>query len=341
MQICLYSGVFFPSIGGIEQVSYTLANYWVKQGHYVVVVTDTPDNGQNIKSYNFSVIRRPSPNIWKSILSSSDVIVSNGYSFRYLITWLLSRKPFVWIHQTYIPAIVQPIQNIQDSFRALLGRIILPLAACNVYISGAVERQIGGIKGVIIYNPVETCFRKLPIAIKNDFAFFGRMIPAKGVDILLKALAICKQKNKIYRLDLYGEGSSLNQLRELAQTLGVASQLSWYPFVQEEALVEAMNAAGAVIVPSQWAEPMGVVAVEAMACGKVVIGSRRGGLGEVLESYGMTFENGDAEELAKCMIEVRENLDLRLSLEEKCYRRAQDFSIDKVASKYLQLFESL
>ncbi len=341
MQICLYSGVFFPSVGGIEQVSYTLANYWVKQGHHVIVVTDTPDNGQNIRLYNFSVIRCPSSNIWNSVLNTSDVIISNGYSFRYLATWLLSRKPFIWIHQTYIPAIVQPIHNLKDSVRALLGRIVLPLADCNIYISCAVQRQVGGTKGVVIYNPVEAHFRKLLIPINNDFAFFGRMISAKGVDVLLKALAICKQKGKIYQIDLYGEGSSLHQLQELAQTLEVASQLRWYPFVQGKTLVEAMNAAGTVIVPSQWAEPMGVVAVEAMACAKAVIGSRRGGLGEVLKGYGMTFENGNAEELAKCMIEVKENPDLRLSLEEKCYQRAQDFSIDAVASKYLQIFESL
>ncbi|SRR5579883_1018248 len=342
MQICLYSSVFFPSVGGIEQVSSTLATYWVKQGHLVTVVTDTRATDAQDEASSFPIIRCPKKATWKSILPTIDVIVSNGYSLRHLGPWLLSGKPIIWIHQTYIPKLSDAQGNLRNLLRSLIGRVMLPLATRHVYISQAIQKQVGSQKGVVINNPVDTSFHPLLDAtIENDFAFFGRMVRDKGVDTLLEALAICQQKRKIYNIDLYGEGQSLKELQALAQNLGVASQVRWYPFVRGEALVKAMNLAGAVVMPSRWAEPMGVVAVEAMACGKAVIGSRLGGLGEVLEGYGMTFDNGNAEQLAECMIQFKEYPDLRVTLEKKAYERSQDFAIEIISSKYLQLFESV
>jgi glycosyltransferase involved in cell wall biosynthesis len=342
MQICLHSGQFFPVIGGIAQVSYTLASYWVKQGHSVIVVTDTPAPAHQDTTFNFPVIRCPTFAKWNALLNNSDIIVSNGYSFRHIVPWLLFRKPIIWIHQIYIPDLIVSYQNWRYMLRPIIGRAILPLATSHVYISRAVEQKIGSRKGVVIYNPIEDCFRPLPnIAINNDFAFFGRMDSEKGVDTLLEALAICKQRGKIYQLDLYGEGPAVNDWQKLAQTLEIASQLRWHSFLRGEALVQAMNAAGVVVVPSRWPEPMGVVAVEAMACGKAVIGSHEGGLGEVLEGYGMVFANGNAQQLAECMMQVRECPDLQENLAKKAYMRSHDFAVSTIGNQYLRFFEQI
>lgn len=342
MRICLYSSVFFPNIGGIEQVSFTLASDWAERGYDLTLVTDTPVTHTQDKNFNFPVIRCPSKDTWKSLLPTIDIIVSNGYSLKHLIPWLLSGKPIIWIHQTYIPKINYAQNNWRHLIRPLVGRTILSLATSHVYISRAVQQQVGSSKGIVIYNPVERCFRPLSnIKIANDFAFFGRMIRDKGVDTLLEALAICQQKGYIYTLDLYGEGDYLKELQRLALSLKVDSQLRWFSFVQGEELVSAMNAAGVVVIPSRWPEPMGVVAIEAMACGKAVIGSRQGGLGEVLDGYALVFENGNAQQLAEQMMQVKELPHLRQTLEAKAYERSQDFAIEKISSQYLQLFESV
>jgi glycosyltransferase involved in cell wall biosynthesis len=343
MQICLHSGQFFPIIGGIAQVSYTLADYWIKQGHGVVVVTDTPASDAQDSTFPFPVFRCPSFSTWSSVLRTSDVIVSNGYSLQHLGVWLWFRKPIVWIHQIYIPDLIQPNwTNWRNQLRTLLGRVVLPLAASHVYISRAIEQQVGSPKGIVIHNPVEALFKPLPhVIIQNDFAFFGRMDYEKGVETLLEALAICKCKGRTYTVDLYGQGPALKEWQETAQFLGIASQLRWHPFLRGESLVRAMNEAGAVVVPSRWPEPMGVVAVEAMACGKAVIGSRQGGLGEVLEGYGLVFDNGSAEQLAVCMMQIKDHPDLQQTLEKKAHIRSRDFAIDIIGSKYLHLFESI
>jgi glycogen synthase len=343
MQICLHSSQFFPVIGGIPQVSYTLANYWLEQGHTVTIVTDTPASDEQDIVFNFPVIRCPNFANWNNLLKNTDVIVSKGYSIQHLVPWLLSRKPIIWIHPMFFSELVEANKiNWRGFLRTAIGRAILPVAASHVYVSQAIGHQIASPKGSVIYNPIETCFRPLPdIKIANDFAFFGRMDPEKGVDVLLEALAICKQQNHLYSLDLYGKGPALSEWQELANYLGIGSQIRWHPFLRGEPLVRAMNAAGAVVMPSRWVEPMGLVAVEAMACGKAVIGSRQGGLGEILEGYGMTFENGNAQQLAECMIHLREHPDLRHSLEKTGYMRSRDFAVDVIGDKYLQLFEHL
>jgi glycogen synthase len=342
MQICLYSGQFFPVVGGIAQVSYTLASHWVQQGHKVVLITDTPEVNRDNTTFSFPVIRCPNSITWSSLLNQSDVILSNGYSLRHLVVWLSSRKPIFWIHPIYIPNLLEiNLFDWRSLLKPLVGRALLPLATSHIYVSCAMQRQIGSSKGVVIYNPVEDRFRPLPdLTIENDFAFFGRMDHEKGVDILLNALALCHQKGKFYQLDLYGQGPYLEAWKKLAISLGIESQIRWYPFLRGEPLVKAMNKAGVVVVPSRWAEPMGIVAVEAMACGKVVIGSRQGGLGEVLEGYGITFENGNAQQLAEYMMQVQEDLNLRKALESKALTRAKDFAIDLISEQYLKLFES-
>ena len=343
MKVCLYSKAFFPSIGGLEQVSYTLANYWFDNCSSLCVVTDTPTSEDDSSMYRFKVIRCPNKQQWKSILKENDLVVSNGYSLKHIAIWLLSRKPIIWVHQTYIPNIFQTgTISFKERIKPFISRIFLPLASKHVFISKAIQKQVGASNGVLIYNPVDTKFRPLSNAsVEGDFGFFGRMVPEKGVDTLLQSLSICRLMGKDYTLSLYGEGPELENLKSLAHVKNVGDLVKWHPFVRDLSLVEAMNKYKAIIIPSRWAEPMGIVAIEAMACKKVVIGSSQGGLGEVIGRSGLTFENGDANELSQCMLRLMENPTLLAELEEKSYKRGEGFSLRSVGNKYIALFSNV
>jgi len=65
----------------------------------------------------------------------------------------------------------------------------------------------------------------------------------------------------------------------------------------EEELVQLLNRHKIMVVPSVWDEPFGVVALEGIACGCVVIGSEGGGLKQAIGSCGITYKNGDIEQL--------------------------------------------
>jgi len=62
-----------------------------------------------------------------------------------------------------------------------------------------------------------------------------------------------------------------------------------------------MNRHRVLVVPSRWNEPFGIVALEGMACGCLVVGSEGGGLREAIGAAGLTFPNGEALALADCL----------------------------------------
>jgi glycogen(starch) synthase len=196
---------------------------------------------------------------------------------------------------------------------------------------------------VVIYNPIREYFRPLANSpITSDFAFFGRMNFEKGATDLLDALQLCNTKGHRFTADLYGEGWMLKDFQARAAKLGLEGQVRWHPFRSGEDLVQAMNSARVVVVPSKWIEPMGIVAVEAMACGKCVIGSSAGGLGEVLSGYCPTYPNQNIEELAKQMIALMSDSHLRSGYEAAALRRAGEFQKPKkIAADYLNYFQKV
>lgn len=348
MRICLCSSQFYPVVGGVPQVSDTLADYWVSNGHQVTVVTD---NSENEKGYycgvvprdiQYSVVRVPTTQDWNNILNACDLVVSNGVSVKYLSSWVRSRKPIVWIHQIYQQTLLESILRPRRFLRWMTVKLALRIAVGNVFISQAVAKQVNAARGVVIYNPIDRKFRVLgDEKAKFNFGFFGRVQREKGVDILIHALKVCRSRGFKFSLCVYGDGTERDSCIFLADQLGVSDSIAWFPFAQDGDLVCAMNSVEVVVVPSRWAEPMGIVAPEAMACGCAVIGSNAGGLGEVLHGFGMTFGNGCVLELAARMIEIFSESGCLEKVRQKCLVRSKHFSIDRIGMSYLNFFKSI
>jgi glycosyltransferase involved in cell wall biosynthesis len=124
--------------------------------------------------------------------------------------------------------------------------------------------------------------------------FVGRLSAEKGADLLLQAWRSLGG----YPLRIVGAGPEEARLRALARDLpGVhfAGELS------REGVLAAMAEAAFVVLPSRWHETFGLVAVEAMACGRAVVVPRPTALSELVEPghNGLLFELGDVEGLAR------------------------------------------
>jgi glycogen(starch) synthase len=351
MRICLFSYLFLPSVGGVQVVSDTLASGWKDLGHEVVVVTNSPAGAEGDGQFPFPVVRlsasaKEARRQWKAILDKSDLVVSNAMSLTYWPLWVWRRKPVVFIHALFLG--VDPrdegislLERIKRQGRYWLRRAIVRHCAGNVFISGYIRDHVAG-PGVVIYNPIYDSFRPLSdVPVTDDFAYFGRMNLEKGPTDLIDALHVCNQNGHRFTAGMYGEGVLLKELRERASALNLDGQVKWYPFLRGEALVRAMNSARVIVVPSKWIEPMGITAAEAMACGKCVIGSDSGGLGEVLRGYCPTYPNHDVEQLAKIMTAVMADTQLRRRYEEAALRRAKDFDRRKIAADYIEYFQKV
>jgi glycosyltransferase involved in cell wall biosynthesis len=112
------------------------------------------------------------------------------------------------------------------------------------------------------------------------FLFVGRIEPQKGVDWLLRSIA---QVPVPIHLDIAGTGGDQAAMEQLAIQLGIADRVTfhgWQPLAQIETL---MTQARAVVFPSLWHEPAGLVPLEAMAQARAVIISQVGGTPEVID----------------------------------------------------------
>jgi glycosyltransferase involved in cell wall biosynthesis len=131
---------------------------------------------------------------------------------------------------------------------------------------------------------------------RRGVLFVGRLVPPKGADVLLRAMAILG--GPAGQLTIVGDGPDRARLRALAHELGVAVEMPASP--GRDGIAEAMRRAAVVVVPSTYPEPLGLVAIEAMASGAIVVASATGGLVEsVIDGVtGFLVEPADAAALA-------------------------------------------
>jgi glycosyltransferase involved in cell wall biosynthesis len=331
MKILLTSLYFAPSIGGIETVSLLLACEFKAAGHEVIVATTSPDDSG--LTFDFPVLRRPGFGALLEAARWCDVLYQNNISLPLAAPLLVVRRPWVVTHQTWIPE-TGGINH--RSKRALLR------FAHGVSISRAVAESMP-VESTVIPNPYDAAiFAERPeIARTVDLVAVGRLVSDKGFDGLIDALAELAGSGLRPKLTMIGGGPELEPLRAQAAARGVADQVTFPGAMTGRALVEELNRHRIAVVPSRWKEPFGIVALEAIACGCVVVGSRDGGLADAIGPCGLTFPNNDVGALAS-------TLDMLLRKPELLgeYRRPAPEHLRRhhpaaVAAEYLALFEKV
>lgn len=170
--------------------------------------------------------------------------------------------------------------------------------------------------------------------------FSGRIVPEKGVDVLLHAFQLVRAQVPTARLRLAGQAPRDSPLTASAHMQGV----EWLGHLDEVALGAVLQGSWVHAAPSRWAEPFGLTATEAMMRGTAVVASRRGGLAESVEDgvSGFLVPNGDASALASALLSV---LSDRARAEEMGaaarVRALTHFRIDHCADRFVALYQQL
>jgi glycosyltransferase involved in cell wall biosynthesis len=130
-------------------------------------------------------------------------------------------------------------------------------------------------------------------------AFLGQIITGKGLDLLLEALA----RLPAATLEVAGDGSGRVEAETLARRLGLAARVRFLGAIAPERTTAVLDAARIVVVPSRWPEPFGMVGVEAMRRGRLVVAARHGGIPEWLHegAAGYGFLPGDVADLTRVL----------------------------------------
>lgn len=146
-----------------------------------------------------------------------------------------------------------------------------------------------------------------------ELVYVGRLEREKGVDVLLAALPEVLSAIPRVRLTLVGKGSQEPVLRKQAELAKIGSAMRFLTHVPREELSFHYARAAACILPSVWTENSPLVAYECLSAGLPMLGSRIGGIPELIEpGCGDTFEPRNPADLARVVIQF-----LRLPLIER------------------------
>jgi glycosyltransferase involved in cell wall biosynthesis len=298
MKILFSSHAFYPNLGGVESISLLLAQEFAVAGHEVVVVTQTPTDG-NETDFPFGVVRRPDARTLIRLTAWADVVYHNNISLQTAWPLILVRRPWVVTHQCWLPRGFNAM-----GVKGALKRIVLR-GATGIACSQAVAADYT-TPCTVIANPYDdNIFQRIPgVAREGDLAFVGRFVSDKGLPVLLQALRHLAPRGLRPNLTVIGGGPEDKAWRQLALDLGLAEQVRFVGPKRGEDLAALLNGHRVLVVPSLWNEPFGIVALEGLACGCVVVGSEGGGLKEAIGAAGLTFPNGNAPALAQCLEKV-------------------------------------
>ena len=228
--------------------------------------------------------------------------------------------------------------------------------------------EFGIPENKIIYLPnfVEIFSEDENLSQNNYLLYFGRLSKEKGVDILIKAMALVNPirnpfkifnqtkhiihntiqhqqtaehfsngVNENIKLKIVGDGPEKENLKKIAEKLKINSQIQFLGYKNQSELKEIIKNSLAVVVPSQWYENCPLAILEAFSFGKPVIASNLGGIPELVQDgkTGFLFKSGNAKKLAEKINSLLEGDTSTCRLQEKLNLMGK-FAQEQIEKKY-------
>ena len=196
---------------------------------------------------------------------------------------------------------------------------------------------------VVLANAIDLAALPPPRAEREQLVLFaGRVVADKGADTFVAACARALPCLPGWRAELIGADRSRVDSPETpfvraVRAAATAADVRMAGYRAHPEVLDAMTRAAIVVVPSRWDEPFGLTALEAMACGAVLIATRRGGLPEVAGEAALYVDPDDPSGLAEAINRVARDPGLRASLAEVGRAQARHFDVQPAASRLAAL----
>jgi D-inositol-3-phosphate glycosyltransferase len=226
--------------------------------------------------------------------------------------------------------------------------------------------QVAKEKIVVIPPGVDTChFYPIPAdeakeaiglpPFERMVLFVGRIEPLKGVDTLIRAMALvredCDAVNCPHILTIIGGdpdaspenmNAEMTRLKQLCLDLGMEDVVVFLGKRGQDTLPYYYSAADVLVMPSHY-ESFGMVALEAMACGTPVVASQVGGLAFLVQDgvNGFVVPDDDPQALSVRLASLMRDPVLRGRLSEQATAYAKDYDWDKITDRILAVYKDL
>jgi D-inositol-3-phosphate glycosyltransferase len=206
------------------------------------------------------------------------------------------------------------------------------------------------------FHPIDKVEAKKHVGIPcgdKNIMFAGRIEPLKGIDTLIQAMALIKQRYPdiventcvaIIGGDPWADNPDMEmaRLQAMRQVLGIHDIIVFLGAKDQDVLPNYYAAAEMVIMPSHY-ESFGMVALEAMAMGRPVIASEVGGLAFLIHDgiNGYHVPTRDPEALAERIYELLTNDECREQMGRLARKNAEQFDWPVIATQLLSVYRHL
>ncbi len=367
MKVLHVSKYYEPFKGGIEKVIFELASGTVKAGHEVVVLCSNENwSYQEDWVEGVKVVRLPRMGvafsqpltlslIWnaKKWFEWADIVQVHTPNPLAELSFLLQdiHKPLIVTYHCDVVRQKKLFKIYQPVSEKLLLRADRITVSTPHHLQYSASLKNFKEKSVVIPFGIRAKHAKPTLTMKHELKrikeqfgdyllFVGRLVPYKGVDILLKAMTSVEEN-----LVIIGEGPRFEVWQEQKTILGLDQKVHFVGAVKDDTEFAAyLHGCHALVLPSvDESEAFGIVLIEAMSCGKPVITTNlKSGVPWVNEKgvTGLEVEPQDSVALAHAINTITKNHALRLKMGESAQQRFHRlFEVETMVQSYLNLYD--
>ncbi len=291
---------------------------------------DTEKLEEVLNEYNFDILHFHEP--WVPMLSRQILMRSDAINIGTFHAAMSERRSSRTLEKVITPY-TGSILKYLDVLTA-----VSPVATN--YVRSLTSRQISiipnGINIEKYRNPKE---RKSPPD-KKTILYIGRLEKRKAVKHLINAFSIIHDIHKQYELVIVGEGPEKPRLEEQIEELGV-SNITFLGHVDNDEKIRLLQNSDVFCSPALYGESFGIVLLEAMASGCVVVAGANAGYESVLTGSGQIslVNPKDSKEFARRLLLMASDEGLRKHWLNWASNEVEKYSYSNIVSQYIKLYE--
>jgi len=195
----------------------------------------------------------------------------------------------------------------------------------------------------IIYSSIDRDCFNTDDRTENDVFTIGTacsLEPGKGVDKILDAVSLMREKTRDFRLRIAGSGPDRDSYEQLVKKTGLMNIVEFTGFVDD--IADFYKSLDVYILASE-SEGLGSSILEAGACGAVPIGTKSGGIVELIEDGvdGFLYEYENSGRLSEILLKLRDAKEIRKKMIKEFEKKLELFDIEYMVKKYIRLYNML
>jgi glycosyltransferase involved in cell wall biosynthesis len=229
----------------------------------------------------------------------------------------------------------------RPAFLPLIRRVDRVIAPSG-YFADAIRSDVGRVPTHVLPNGIEQIAAATPVPTTAHVVYVGRLERVKGVHILLEAYRRLVQRVPEAELSIVGDGRERAALEAAAADLVAAGAVRFLGWLDRESVSRELAAASVVVLPSLWPENFPTVALEALQHGRPLVGSRVGGIPELVgPDNGALVEPGDPAALAGELARLLADPDLLAELGRASASRAERYGVEDFLDAILTHYQEV